>query len=378
MRRLSHFETLVFYDGVQIFTAKDQFDTRFICMLFEKGECSDKYLCAPISLPKLGQFLEGRIDLRDIFRNPEIKELYQIEASTDNLLEMPATPVAESLPEWLPEPGFFMEPAEPLETEVEREAATRRRAVIHCKLEPPEARWEPAIYAENLAQAVKLVQRLVKHAFRRFLRNLGKEERDRLLSAENYQLKVFAFSEGSFNIHMESSVPPDLFGHVDISMALERIDCVVSLSEEPAEAVQKLLDLGPHFAAAYKDLLSFISETDTSLGYSWAAPDRKISRNKISTSQAKPLYKAITERSELGSEIVRIVGKLTKVDEKTRTWRLTSEETNKEVSGSSEIDLAGLTIETERYEFICEERVEEEKGTGRELIKLYLRSYQKL
>ncbi len=76
--------------------------------------------------------------------------------------------------------------------------------------------------------------------------------------------------------------------------------------------------------------------------------------------------------------MVRLVGKLTKVDEKLRTWRLVSEEDGREYNGSSEIELAGLIIETKRYEFFCEERLEEEKGTGKEFTRLHLTNYQTL
>lgn len=75
---------------------------------------------------------------------------------------------------------------------------------------------------------------------------------------------------------------------------------------------------------------------------------------------------------------MKLIGILTKVDEKYKKWRLVSEEDKREYAGSTEIDLAGLTIETQRYEFLCEERLEEEKGTGREITKLYLKSYRVL
>ena len=59
-----------------------------------------------------------------------------------------------------------------------------------------------------------------------------------------------------------------------------------------------------------------------------------------------------------------------------KTWRIINEEDDKEYNGESETELAGLIIETQRYKFVCEERLEEERGTGKEFSKLYLISLQ--
>ena len=91
MRELNHFETLVLYDGLQVFIADDQFGAKFICMLVEEGPQSDKYLCAPVSLLRYQQFLDGNLDLREIFDHPETDELFHIEAGPEKFREMPAT-----------------------------------------------------------------------------------------------------------------------------------------------------------------------------------------------------------------------------------------------------------------------------------------------
>jgi len=381
MKRLNHSESLIFYDGVQIFVGDDQFGGKFICLLTDRSEQTDKYLCAPISLFGIHDFLQGKLDLREVFENPEIDELFRIEVVAENFFDMPALPipVAQGPPEWLPDYGFFLRPEKPPDVKVLQEAMSRKRVVIQCKLDPPEARREAKISAESLAQAIKLIQRLVKHAFRRSIRNLSKTMREKLGSPENHELEVLAFSTGgSFTVFMQSPVPPNLLGHVEISQAFEAIDRVVELSIKPTEAAQKVAELGPHFAGTYKDLLKFISDTDTPFEYEWATPDKRTSSGQITVSQAIPLYNAISEKIDIGVETVKFIGKLTKVDEKTKTWRLTSEEDQKEISGSSEIELAGLVIETQRYEFICEERFEEERASGREITKLYLKSFRPL
>ncbi|HXG06504.1 MAG TPA: hypothetical protein VNI77_04165, partial [Nitrososphaera sp.] len=321
----------------------------------------------------------GTLDLRQVYARPEIDELSIVLSEGGALENLFSSPIQSTeIPErWLPQIGFFIRAQSPTDIRVVEEAVNRSRAVIHCKLNPPEALSEPKIYAEHLSQATKLVQRLVKHAFRRAIRSLDKELRERLSAVENYQLEVFAFSEGSFTLHMQSAMPADLVGYAEITKALEVIDRVTSLAGAPGSTVEEVSQLGGHFATAYKDLLKFITETETHLEYEWASPDRARSvKHAISSAQAKPLYDALVERSELEAEPVTLIGKLTKVDEKLRTWRLVAEADAKEYNGISDIDLAGLVIETQRYEFICEERLEEERGTGKEFTKLHLVSFR--
>lgn len=382
MRKLSYCDSLVFYDVLLVYIAEDQFTTKYVCTLIEQTEAHDKYLCSPVSNSRLARLLEGSLELRQIYVDPESDEMLVVESPNGELQDLTGRSVfrEQILPEWLPQSGFFLHLEKPPNIEVVREAHSRSRAVIHYRLDPPEARTETKISAENLSQATKLIQRLVKHAFRRAVRGLDKEnKKDTMTLSENYQLEVFAFSPGSFTLHMQSAASADLLGYVQISKALEIIDKVTSLATTPDETVNEVSQLGAHFATAYKDVLKFISDTESHLEYEWAVPEKQTTtKRRISSVQAKPLYEALIQRTDIGKEMVRILGKLTKVDEKLRTWRLVNEEDGQEYSGSSEIELAGLIIETQRYEFFCEERLEEERGTGKEFTRLFLLNYNRL
>jgi hypothetical protein len=371
-------EPLLFYDGLQIFIAEDQFYSKYICTLVDQSEEKDIYLCVPISPSRLSAIMHGTIELREIYTNTESNELFTVEAQTDLLRDLPASPMSpQELPaNWLPETGFFLN-IERSDNLVIAESVERQRAIIHCHLNPPEAQSEAKILADNLSQATKLVQRLIKYAFRRSLTSLEKNLRDQLSTPDNYQLEVFAFSRGSFTLHLQSALPADLVGYVEITKALQIIDRVTSLVATPNATVEQVAQLGGHFATAYKDLLKFISDVDTPFEYEWSTPEtRRSVHRRISSSQAKPLYDALVERTDIGSESIVLIGKLTKVDEKLKTWRIINEEDDKEYNGESETELAGLIIETQRYKFVCEERLEEERGTGKEFSKLYLISLQ--
>jgi len=379
MRILNHTENLLFYDGPQVFIAVDQIGAQYICMLVQETGDIDKYLCAQISDSRVASLVLGEIDLREIYKSPEIAELYVAESKPKEPTRLVATLISEVPPDWFPDPGFFLRIEIPPSVKVVQEAYARRRAIIQCSLNPPESREESKITAEHLSRAVRLIQRLVKYAYGKALRVKDQPAKEIIATAKNYELEVFAFSPGSFTVHLQSSVPADLFGYAEVSKALSVIDSISERIDDPEEAVKQVAQFGGHFATAYKDLLEFITKTETPIEYEWSMPERKTStRYKITTAQAAPVYEEIIKRVEIEIVGIKLVGKLTKVDEKYKTWRLISEEDKLEYTGSSEIDLAGLIIETQRYEFLCEERLEEERGTGKEITKLYLKSYRSL
>jgi len=381
MRVLDHLQTVLYYDVPQVFIAGDQLGTRYVCMLVEEGNEVDKYLCVPASAHRLNSLFSGELDLRSLYESPETDELYVVNTSPDGLSAMSVTALDlnDVSQDWFPDPGLFIGIERLPDIQVIEEALRRQRAIIHCKLSPPESRDEPKITAEHLGQAVRLFQRLVKHAYRKALKGLDDASRQLLSEPRNYELEIFAFSPGSFTLHMQSAVPADLLGYVQISKALEIIDSISERIDYPDEAVDIVAAFGGHFATAYKDLLRFITETETSIEYEWSIPERRASnRYRISTAQAAPLYKEMIKRVEIEVEEIRLVGRLTKVDKKLRTWRLVSEDDQKEYSGSSEVDLSGLVIQTQRYEFLCDARLEEERSTGREKTKLFLKYYRAL
>ena len=71
-------DILLFYDIPQLFVARDEVGTNYLCMLVEQNSTFDKFACIQISEQKLIHFCTGNIDLRDIFINPEIMSFYQI------------------------------------------------------------------------------------------------------------------------------------------------------------------------------------------------------------------------------------------------------------------------------------------------------------
>jgi hypothetical protein len=375
MRTLTPVDTLVYYDGPQVFRAVDELGTEFICTLAVQSDSADTYLCVAGSRGRIASVMEGELDLHAFFNEPEVREYYRLDLGDGATTAFTATPIDEHAldQDWLPLPDTRLSQPLVAENEVLEQAIERGRAVLHWRMSPPEARNDSKISVEHLTQSTQLLQRLVKFAYRRALRE-DKHPRPDELPEENYKLQVFATSPGSFTLHLQSSLPGDMFGYVALAKALDVIDDVTSQVDDTQATVERVAAIGGHFAATYKNLLKFICDNDAPIEYQWAMPDRKsISVHAIGAREAKPLYDAISARKDIGQERVVIQGKLTKVDERSRSWRLEDDQ-GKSNSGFSEVvELSGLVIDR-NYTFECEEHLEVEAGTGREITTLHLLS----
>ena len=196
-----------------------------------------------------------------------------------------------------------------------------------------------------------------------------------ILSPSNYELEVFAFSEGSFTLHMQTVAPSDLVGYSYISRAMDILDSVNYEIEDTQKALDIVSQYGGHFATAYKELLAFVVENEMPFSYEWTMPSmRDATSARIIPRHAKPLYEALQEKKDIGIEERSFIGRFTKLDEKTGAWRLVSDDDGKEYNGTSEVKLAGLTIETQKYRLRCEEKLEEDRCvTGREYTRLIIK-----
>jgi len=111
-RKIKHKESLIYYDGPQLFLARDQVNAQYLCLLVEDTNEFNKFLCVPISFERLENFYREQIDLRKIYEEPESGELFYAEITETVQGAYQLVPVSfDSLPkEWLPEPGFIFKP----------------------------------------------------------------------------------------------------------------------------------------------------------------------------------------------------------------------------------------------------------------------------
>lgn len=104
-RQLKIGQILVYYDFPHVFTAKDEVGMDLICLLVDLAEDDMLFLSTPISKERLLKFLNGSVQLREIFQSPEVKQFFQFN-SIEEVIQA-TTYDLEALPEdFLPESGF--------------------------------------------------------------------------------------------------------------------------------------------------------------------------------------------------------------------------------------------------------------------------------
>ena len=66
MKIIQHTETLVYYDGAQVFEARDPVGGYYIGVMVDSLDAADRYVVAGVSQKRLKKFRSGSLDLRTL------------------------------------------------------------------------------------------------------------------------------------------------------------------------------------------------------------------------------------------------------------------------------------------------------------------------
>ena len=76
MKTIRHTTTLFYYDGPQVFEARDGIGGHYIAVLVEPQDGLDSYLVAGVAPERLRQFRAGTLDLRTLLTEGGAEEWY--------------------------------------------------------------------------------------------------------------------------------------------------------------------------------------------------------------------------------------------------------------------------------------------------------------
>ncbi len=375
MKTIRHTTTLFYYDGPQVFEARDAIGGHYVAVMVEPQDGKDRYLVAGVEPERLRQFRAGMLDLRGLLTERAIEEWFLAAAPSglnEPLALQPATgKLAES--EFLPEPGFVLHdrPAEELAL---KEARERNNLVLEIAADPPEAAEEHRIRVGTLVGLLGHVQLMVKHAYGAALRELSPDNRRAIDKTDAHLMDVvIPAAAGSFRVVMEAAKTPDMLGQSELARALQRLDVLFENAGNPQRALATVKEHRGHLAGAYLRLLRFLVQHKTGLRYSWAEPGfAKPSNRAVTEAEAGPLVDVLSGVSNLGGESVTLVGAFEKANRGTGAWGLLTADglfSGKVKEGGPSLE--GLKIGGS-YKFSCIEEIEEVEGTGREQRTLYL------
>lgn len=100
-------QMLDYCDVPQLFTARDTFDTLYLCLLYDdESECL--YTGIRVSSKRLTEFINGKYDLRHLFLYPEESGEYFDVSFRHNEYYKETLPMCQISEERLPSEGYYM------------------------------------------------------------------------------------------------------------------------------------------------------------------------------------------------------------------------------------------------------------------------------
>ncbi len=375
MRTIRHSTTLFYYDGPQVFEARDAIGGHYVAVMVEPHDGQDRYLVAGVEPERLRQFRAGSLDLRSLLVERTIEDWFLTFASDGLSGPLTLQPAPGRLAEsaFLPDPGFVLHDR-PAEDIALKEARERNNLVLEIAADPPEAAAEHRIRVGTLVGLLGHVQLMVKHAYSAALRDLTADNRRAIDKTDAHLMDVvIPAAAGSFRVIMEAAKTPDMLGQNELARALQRLDVLFENAGNPQKALATVKEHRGHLAGAYLRLLRFLVQHRTGLRYSWAEPGfSKPSTRAVTEAEAGPLVDVLSGVSNLGGEAVTLLGAFDKANRSTGAWGLLTADglfSGKVKEGGPSLE--GLKIGG-CYKFSCIEEIEEIEGTGREQRTLYL------
>lgn len=373
MKSLKPLHVLIDYDYPQVFVACDNIDVRYICMVCKEEAQGPTFICLPVSKDRCDALMRGRVDLRSVYEEPEVREFYLAEPY--NLFEgfsvqyqpMDVLPI-----EWLPEPDLTFD----FDDEVLLKAQELNSTVAYASLSVPEATSEPRIRSRKLSAFLSIYQSVLKNLAKVSAKNSG---RPIPKNEEPYESDVFGFCYGSFTVQIRSADPCDMLGeNKALVSAFRLLNEFLDVAGKPDSAMEFLSSLKGHAASSLINLLSFISENNCQLTNSWSTPGMESSsKSRVRVASAQNIIQRCRLREDLGIESLELLGILDSADVSAGTWKILVDGVpySGGVKEGSGINLAGITLHG-RYVFRCEEKIEISLGSGRESRKLSLISIE--
>ena len=363
----------------ELFIAKDEVDTNFICMLYEIIDNNPNYFATAISPKRISKFVKGEIELRTIITEPEITEWYNFEINANGIF---ASKIEfDKIPEkHLPDKGFFLNDEIIDNSLITEEVFQKNNAVVHLAVSDEFDDF--GADTDDLADIFKLYSVILENCFKKGVEEhkiKGKSKKGVIIPM-NYKLRAFNSSRASFNVHLYSKSQKDLFGNCIIEFGLEKIDQILSEYKTEDELITKLRSVKGHTINSFTKLLKKIIDEKLKIKHKWFSPNQKsIHYHTLDFNKAEKLYAILNKTEGLTEEIREFVGVFVQADVERGTWRIKSSDDGKEYSGQAIPDeLKGITLDTVKYKLSCQEIIEEYSVTEKEKTKYIFKSVESL
>lgn len=373
MNRVHYTATLFYYDGPQVFEARDDIGGRYVGVAVTLPGDRDGHLVKGVAPDSLRKFRAGKMDLRSLLLEVEADGWYlthpEFNFDVPIELEKQNSPLAGS--EYLPDEGFLLH-EHPTDNSVVREARMRNNFVMEFTANALDGVMQSRIPSDIYKQLLGVIESLSRNAHK----SICRASNMRYSQISHAMDVVVPASSGSFRFMLEGARQPDVFGHNELSVAWERVDKVVLSALKSEEQPEALQQYRGHLAGACLEFLKLLAKRKIDVSYAWANPNSsRANALNVSATQAAPLVASLSKIDNLGAEDVTLVGDFEKFNRNTGTWGLQTEDGKAEGKiRDSNLSLDGLQV-GESYRFHCIEEITQSLA-GNEVSTLYLRAHE--
>lgn len=368
---------LIYNDKPEIFVCQDNIDTNYLCLTVDEEDLVFQHLAVPISKKRLFNFINGKVDLKEVFQEPEISRWLYFGDLSDEI--SPSTIEKNQIPDtYFPDEGFFLDGQLDEEELIFNEVNSVNNAVIHFTLSDEKGGY--SIGAEELSDSVKFYQQVIEKTYIKAVKSRDFKNKDFYLEPENYKLRAFAYSPSSFNLHLYSNSQTNLFGDPFIEIALKKFDEIINQASSNNDYLELLRTFKGHTISSLKKLVNKVKDNNIVITNKWLTPNsKKPQKSYLNPEKAEEIYSILTSSEELTEEIKTITGYFTEVDVNKGKWRMYDVEEEQEFNGeASGQTLQGVTIKTVIYQVICQEIIEEFKVTEKQKAHYILNEIKEL
>lgn len=371
MRRLKLIKVLDYYDVPEIFVAVDVMNTKYICL--RNSYCQERgyiYISIQISDDRYDDYLNQRIDLRGIFLNPEMDNcLYEVSVQREEINAIPILQIEDSS---LPDEGYFYEEDEYTDN-IDLLTETQQKGHTIFRLGFVDNHNSHEIDTECLAQAISSFQKTVTHCHQKLF---GKQK------TIEAKLNVTTFRAASFDVEFRTFSPVSLFGNSDICETFNKIDQLMTTSnDEELKAI--VLELSGRTISSYRSFINIMRENNLAIKYKWVSSiaDSEVVSSRISTERIENIHNLLKSSRELEAEYNEYDGIFLASSVENGKWTLKANNPEeKNISGISEDKsiLSGIIIEQQRYHIKCREIIEQNIATLKTENKVVLLEIQEI
>ncbi|NEV94472.1 hypothetical protein G3567_09995 [Psychroflexus sp. YR1-1] len=346
-------------------------------MLTSYEEDEAMFLAVQISKNRLISFLNGSLDLRDVFENPEIKQWFTFSSIEDDVIAVALD--VDALPkDYLPDAGFVFKNHDKTDDIIVNESIEYSNAIVHLAISDEQDNY--SIEADDLGDIMKLYQVILENTYKKELLNKKVKDKKAFYAPQNYKLRAFASSYSSFNVHLYSTSQTDMFGNAVIQLGLEKLNAIISDFDNEDNYLEILRTVKGHSVSTLKKLVKRIIDDNLIVKHKWYSPNQeKVHFTSIDSVRAQKIYEVLNASEELAEEVKEFIGHLVQIDVDKGTWRVFNIEDETEYPGESNPALLqGLTVETVNYKLICTEIIEAMKVSEKEKVKYILNSIEEI